>query len=86
MVKFVLPYFNAPYLNFKANGVDYVVLRNTHFFMQICARVVDLWPGCKMVTGSARHCPSNCGIEKFNRTIQVKINFLAYTHVCKDVD
>eukprot|EP00873_Tetraselmis_striata_P020896 jgi/Tetstr1/441160/TSEL_029420.t2 len=29
-----------------------------------------LRPGCQMVTGRARHSPSNGGIERFNRTIE----------------
>ena len=41
--------------------------------MQICARVSDRWPGCKMVTRSARHTESNGGIERFNMTIQLKV-------------
>jgi hypothetical protein len=67
---------------------DVVVIRNANlllqpvvlkflfimiFPVQICAHVADLWPGCKMVTGSARHSPSNGGIERFNRTIQSKV-------------
>eukprot|EP00951_Prasinocladus_malaysianus_P014573 scaffold111087_cov31-Prasinocladus_malaysianus.AAC.1 len=40
--------------------------------VRICKCVADLWPGCKMVTGSARHSESNGGIERFNRTIEAQ--------------
>ena len=43
--------------------------------LQICKVVSDLWPACKMITGSARHSESNGGIERFNRTIQDKVRF-----------
>jgi hypothetical protein len=41
--------------------------------MQICKVISDLWPGCKMITGSARHSESNGGVERFNKTIQDKV-------------
>jgi hypothetical protein len=70
-----LPSSRAPCSDFKVNGVNYVVFRNAYFFLHICARVADLWTGCQMVTESARHRPPNGGIERFNRTIQAKVNF-----------
>ena len=43
---------------------------------QICRNVADFWPRCKMVTGSARHNPSNGGIERFNRTTQARVTIV----------
>ena len=30
----------------------------------------QLWPGCKIVHGRARHSESNGGVERLNRTVQ----------------
>ncbi len=52
--------------------------------IKICEIVADLWPGCRMVTGSARHSPSNGSIERFNMTIQAKVSptRVAWSYVC----
>jgi len=46
--------------------------------LQICKAVSDLWPACKMITGSARHSKTHGGIERFNKTTQDEVERISY--------
>jgi hypothetical protein len=41
--------------------------------IEVINEIKVLWPDCRMVRGSARHSPSNGGVERVNRTINQKL-------------
>ena len=43
------------------------------FIDEVIIEVKNLWPSCKMVRGSPRHSQSNGGIERINRTVEIKL-------------
>ncbi len=48
---------------------------------EVITEVRQLWPKCRMVRGSPHHSPSNCGVERVNRTMQEKLG--AWMKECK---
>ena len=48
-----------------------------HCFIQFIDNVIkevkELWPTCKIVRGSPRHCQSQGGVERVNQTVQKKL-------------
>ena len=40
---------------------------------EIIGEIKQVWPGCKLVHGRARHSQSQGGIERLNRTVEDKL-------------
>lgn len=43
------------------------------FIDNVIKEVKELWPTCKVVRGSPRHCESQGGVERVNQTVQKKL-------------
>ncbi len=44
------------------------------FLDKVIAKLKNLWPDCRMVSGSPRHSESNGGVKRVNWTVQAKLS------------
>jgi hypothetical protein len=61
------------FVNHAHDYVGRAMLLDDEFIDLIINELKNLWPECQMVRGSPRHSESNGGVERVNRTVQMKL-------------